>query len=970
MAQPKPDYSTHPIAKRLRRELDGDVRFDPMTRTLFSTDASNYQIMPIGVVFPRHAEDIRRLVEITADHSLALLPRGGGTSLAGQTVGEAIVIDFSKYMHQVLEVNTDERWARIQPGVVLDNFNSVLKPNGLMFGPEVSPSSQATLGGMIGNNSCGSRSIEYGKMVDHVIELSGTLANGETFNFGTLSKSDLAQHLEKEDAVSRIVQAVNTIARAHETEVDRRFPKLLRRVAGYNLDECGIRDQFNLAGLLVGSEGTLAIHTEARVRLVPRPVHTVLGICHFDTFAASMAASAPIVELKPQAIELSDKLLLDLAYESPLYRDKLHFVRKQPQALLMVEFAGDTREAILRKLDELAVLMRDLGYGENVVRVVEPARQADVWDVRKAGLGLLGSLKGDAKPLAFVEDTAVAPEDLPAFTAAFHEILDQHEVRAAFYGHASVGCLHIRPILDLRKAKDIEKYRAIAEEVTDLALKFGGTHSGEHGEGLARSEFNPKVFGATLYAAFQEVKAVFDPNNRMNPGKKVNAPPMDHNLRYGADYRVTVPVTVLDHSEFGGLDKAIEMCNGNGRCRKSEVGTMCPSYMATLDEMHSTRGRANALHAAMSGRLPEEALFSDEMHAVMDLCLSCKACKFECPSHVDMAKHKYEFLVGYYKRHGVPLRSRLLGHLHTLSAIGSFFAPVSNIPARITPLRRTLNYFLGLHPDRSLPLFRRDTFWRWWQRHASQSRPQDERRPIVLLADTFSNFYEPEIAIAATRVLEAGGYQVIVPKPVCCGRPLLSEGLHEEALARTRDTVAQLMPYIELGYPIVGLEPSCLLTMRDDYPSLLQSQDARTVSTQVMLIEEFLAQETTAGRLSLPLAPLAQRALLHGHCHQKAIATTAGTHATLKLIPDLEVTEIDSGCCGMAGSFGYEAEHYDLSMTIADRVLLPAVRAASEDTLLVANGASCRHQIMDGASRQVRHTIQVLADALTNTDGK
>ena len=957
-------HATHPIAERLEREVEGDVRFDPMTRALFATDASSYRITPIGVVCPRHTEDVRRIVEITAQDRVALLPRGGGTSLAGQTVGEAVVIDFSKYMNRVLEVNAGEAWARIQPGVVLDNFNSALAPTGCMFGPEVSPSSQATLGGMLGNNSCGSRSVRYGKMVDHVIELHGVLASGLPFQFGSLSASDLKRLVRRHDPVSQIVRTVNMLARTHRTEVEERFPKILRRVAGYNLDELGLRSGFNLAGLLVGSEGTLAVNTEARVRLVRRPAHAVLGICHFGTFADSMTATAPIVGLTPHAVELSDKLLLDLARESPIYRDKLHFVSGNPEALLIVEFAGETVKPLMRKLDRLATLMRDLGYGDNVVRVVEPGKCGDVWAVRKAGLGLFGSLKGDAKPLAFVEDTAVAPEHLPEFTAEFRAILEKYRLRAAFYGHASVGCLHIRPILDLRRTDDIRKYRAIAEEITELALRFGGTHSGEHGEGLARSEFNPKVFGETLYAAFREVKAAFDPDGRMNPGKKVDAPPMDQNLRYGADYRTSFPLPVLDYSDFGGLDKAIEMCNGNGRCRKSEVGTMCPSYMVTLDEMHSTRGRANALRAAISGALPSDMLFSDEMHAVMDLCVSCKACKFECPSHVDMAKHKYEFLVGYHARHGVPLRSRFLGNVHALSAVGSFFAPLSNLVTRGPAFRRAMNRLLGLHPNRSLPPFRRDTFWRWWQRHTGLPAMNGRRHPVVLIADTFSNYYEPEVAIAAVRVLEAAGYEVIVPEPTCCGRPLLSEGLHDEAVACTRRTLGRLFRYVEQGYPIIGLEPSCLLTFRDEYPYLLRAPEARLLAERSELIEEFLARRAAAGKLSLRFKPLERSVILHGHCHQKAIASTAPAHAVLSLVPGLDVKELDSGCCGMAGSFGYEAEHYDHSLAMAERVLLPAVRRASPDTILVANGTSCRHQIFDATRRQALHLVQVLAQAL------
>ena len=956
----------HPIAERLGRELDGDVRFDPMTRELFSTDASSYRIVPIGVVFPKHADDVRRVVELTARDRIALLPRGGGTSLAGQTVGEAIVIDFSKYMHRVLEVKTDDTdaWARVQPGVVLDNFNTILRPSGYMFGPEVSPSSQATLGGMTGNNSCGSRSIRYGKMVDHVLELRGVLASATPFSFGRLSEAELETRLRGDDEVSRIIRTVNQLALTHRDEVDRRFPKIQRRVAGYNLDELGLRDGFNLAGLLVGSEGTLAVNTEARVRLVRTPAHAVLGVCHFGTFADAMQASAPIVALAPHAIELSDKLLIDMARASPLHRDKLHFVNGDPQALLIVEFAGDALDPLLANLGNLETLMRDLGHGDNVVRVTDPSRCTDVWTVRKAGLGLLGSIKGGAKPVAFVEDTAVAPEQLPAYTAAFREILDRHGVRAAFYGHASVGCLHIRPMIDLRQADGVRMYRAIAEEVTELALRFGGTHSGEHGEGLARSEFNPKVFGETLYAAFREVKTAFDPHGRMNPGKKVDAPPMDENLRYGAAYTTTFPAPVLDYSEFGTMADAVEMCNGNARCRKSEVGTMCPSYMVTLDEMHSTRGRANALRAAISGALPAESLYSDAMREVMDLCIGCKACKVECPSHVDMAKHKYEFQVGYHARHGVPLRALALGHAHAAAALGSRLAPLSNL-VRSGPLRWLTNRLLGLDPRRSLPRFRRDTFWRWWRRHSTMDRAgADPARTVVLLADTFTNFYEPEVGIDAVRVLETAGYTVVVPEPTCCGRPQISNGLHASALDAAGRSVRQLLPFVAREVPILGLEPSCLLTFRDEYPGLLRSEEARALAGGAWLIEEFLAREAAAARLALPLRSTPVDALMHGHCHQKAIATTAAAHALLGLVPDLRVSELDSGCCGMAGSFGYEAGHFDVSAAMAERVLAPRVRAAPADTVIVANGTSCRHQIADLTGRRAMHVVQVLARAL------
>ena len=955
-------YAVHPIAERLARELDGDVRFDPMTRELFSTDASNYRIVPTGVVFPKHDDDVRRIVDLTARDQIALLPRGGGTSLAGQAVGEAVVIDFSKYMNRVLDVNIEEAWARVQPGVVLDNFNSFLQSTGFMFGPDVSPSAQATLGGMVGNNSCGSRSIRYGKMVDHVLELRGVLESGSAFTFGQLSDDGLAASLRRDDELARIIHAVNDLAVTHHEEIDKRFPKIQRRVAGYNLDELGLRNGFNLAGLLVGSEGTLAVNTEARVQLVRKPAHAVLGVCHFDTFSDSMHASAPITALAPHAIELSDKLLIDLARASAIHRDKLHFVHGNPEALLIVEFAGETFEQLMKKLDELSTLMGDLGYGDNVVRVIEPVQCADVWTVRKAGLGLFGSVKGDAKPVAFVEDTAVAPEQLPAFTAACREVLDRHNVRAAFYGHASVGCLHVRPMLDLRKADGVRKYRAIAEEITELALKFGGTHSGEHGEGLARSEFNQQVFGETLYAAFREVKAAFDPHGRMNPGKKVDAPPMDENLRYGADYKTTFSVPILDYGEFGGMDAAIEMCNGNARCRKLEVGTMCPSYMVTLDEMHSTRGRANALRAAISGALPSESLYSDEMHEVMDLCIGCKACKLECPSHVDMAKHKYEFQVGYHARAGVPLRALVLGHTHAMAALGSALAPLSNL-GRSRPLRWLTNAILGLDGRRSLPRFRRNTFWRWWQRRA-ESTQADPTRTVVLLADTFTNFYEPEVAIDAVRVLETAGYTVVVPEPTCCGRPQISKGLHAPAIDAARATVRQLLPFVNRGIPILGLEPSCLLTFRDEYPSLLQSDASKALAAGSWLVEEFLANEAAAGRVTLPLRSNETEALLHGHCHQKAIATTRATRAVLDLVPGLTVSEIDSGCCGMAGSFGYEAGHFELSVAMAERVLAPRIRAASSNTLIVANGTSCRHQIADVTGRTAVHSVQVLARAL------
>ncbi|MGE5818300.1 MAG: FAD-binding and (Fe-S)-binding domain-containing protein [Deltaproteobacteria bacterium] len=950
------------VEAELKKRIGGDLHFDAYSRLLYSTDASIYQIEPIGVVVPRDKGDVQAAIEIANKMNVSMLPRGGGTSLAGQTVGHSLVLDFSKYMKNVLAVSKDELWCRLQPGLVQDELNAHVRSIGLQFGPDTSTSNRATLGGMIGNNSAGAHSLTYGKTLDHVLELTVLLADGSEVILKDLSPAELEAKGRAENVEGRIYREIQRLAAEHKTEILARYPKIMRRVSGYNLDEFIKAQPFNLARMLVGSEGTLGTVVEAKMRLVPKPKWTAISVIHFDNDQAALECAQAILTTAPYAMESTDKMILNLARGNIEQSRKLGFVQGAPDSLLMVEYAGETEDQVKEQVYKLEALRTKEKIGYAATLAFKPEEVKAIWGVRKAGLGLLLGTKGDKKPIAFVEDTAVEPAKLPEFIKRFREILGSHDAIAGYYGHCSVGCMHIRPLINLKQENEKRKMVSIANAIADLVLEFNGAMSGEHGDGLARSHFNQKLFGPVLYDAFRQIKRVFDPNNRMNPGKIVEAPAMTESLKISPQYETWEPETTLDFSAQGGFVRAVEMCSGMGECRKKLDGTMCPSYMGTLDEEHSTRGRANALRAVLSGKVPKEEFTGQRLHEVMDLCLECKACKAECPSNVDMAKLKYEFLDHYHRANGLPLRNRLFGGIEPLNRIGSQFAPLSNWIAQ-SPLNRWLmEKFAGLDKRRPLPLFAREPFEDWFYAH--QAEGDGDKGDVVLFHDTFNNFNTPNVAMAATRLLERAGYRVRLSNKRCCGRPMISKGMLRDAKENARWNVEQLAPYVEKNIPIVGLEPSCLLTLRDEYPDFLRSVAAKRVAENSFLLEEFLLRELGGGRLSLKFGSNGRKALLHGHCHQKALVGTVPTISVLKTA-GFEVSEVDSGCCGMAGSFGFEKEHYDLSLTIGNRRLGPAVKAAAAEVEIIASGISCRQQIEHLTGKKAKHPAEALLEAIS-----
>ncbi len=946
------------LATRLKNEIHGDVLFDAATRGRYSTDASIYQIEPIGVVIPQTEEDAITAMQIGIDAGVAVLPRGGGTSQCGQTVGEALIIDVSKYLRNVVDFNAEARTAVVQPGVVLDQLNTFLKPHGLWFPVDVSTSAQATIGGMTGNNSCGSRSIFYGNMVHNVRGVDAVLADGNEYHFGA-APSDLSQ-LDGPQGYRDLVRKIRDIAVMNAEEIELRYPKLLRRVGGYNLDMVS-GHAFNMAHLLVGSEGTLAYSKRVHLNLSTLPKHKTLGVCHFKSFYKSMEAPQQIVKLKPTAVELVDRTMIGLARSNAAFRPIVEkFIQGDPDAILLVEFAGDDKDEQIARLKQLVELMADLGHPDSVIEITDAALQRDVWEVRKAGLNIMMSMKGDGKPVSFIEDCAVPLEHLAEYTDRLTKVFEKHGTTGTWYAHASVGTLHVRPILNMRD-DGAHKMRAIAEEAAEMVKQYKGSYSGEHGDGLVRSEWIAPFFGPKLTQAFENIKDIFDPKGLLNPGKIVRPSKQDDRslFRFKPGYK-TIPIkTVLDWQEWGGLDKAVEMCNNNGHCRKFDAGTMCPSFRVTRDEQHLTRGRANTLRLALSGQLGPDAFTSDEMYQAMDLCVSCKGCKRECPTGVDMAKMKIEFLHHYKQRHGFTLKDKLIANLPQYAPWVSKLGWLANIAQAVA------KGFVGFASQRSLPKWRGDAISNLIIADAVG------KREVVLFIDTFNNYFEPDNARAALKVLEAAGYTVHIPRakdtkrPLCCGRTYLATGMVDKARAEAQRTIDTLMPYIERGIPVVGLEPSCLLGMRDEFLSLWPTPQAAELDLNAYLFEEFIARELDAGRFKLNLKPLQQKkALLHGHCHQKAFAAMPAVLRVLKLIPELQTELIESSCCGMAGSFGYDAEHYDVSMQMAEAALLPKVREAGKDTLIIADGTSCRHQIHDGAQREAAHVARVLADAL------
>jgi FAD/FMN-containing dehydrogenase/Fe-S oxidoreductase len=1013
------------LAARLRAVVEGEVLFDAASRGRYSTDASIYQVEPVGVLVPKHVDDVRAALAVARELRVPVLARGAGSSQCGQTVGAALVIDQTKHLDRIVDVDRDAMTAVVEPGVVLDTLNAALRPHGLWFPVDVSTSAQATLGGMAGNNSCGSRSIAYGNMVHNVLAIDAILADGTEARFGPLAAMDTSTL-----RVRDLVDGLGLIGARERDEIARQVPKVMRRVGGYNIDVYAPQSErpytpdgsVNLAHLLVGSEGTLAWTRQLVLQLAPLPRARTLGVVNFPTLYRAMECAKHIVTLAPTAVELVDRTMIDLARGNPAFRPVIDSALVgEPQAILLVEFAGDAADAPRARLADLVALMGDLGLPGSVVQMTDAGAQKALWDVRKAGLNIMMSMKGDGKPVSFIEDCAVPLAHLADYVDRLTQVFERHGTRGTWYAHASVGTLHVRPILDMRR-DGAQKMRAIAEEASAMVREYKGAYSGEHGDGLVRSEWVAWQFGPRLTRAFEEIKDLFDPHGLMNPGKIVRATKMDDTtlFRFPPGHATRDVATALDWSAWDvshdvvadtytapgtggdparGFSKAVEMCNNNGHCRKFDAGTMCPSYRVTRDEQHLTRGRANTLRLALSGALGPDALTSEPVRAALELCVSCKGCRRECPTGVDMAKMKIEARYQWQRVHGLTLSERMIAHLPRWAPWAARLPWLANLRDTLPGAAALSERLAGLSSRRTLPAWRSDTFLksaavgkanapraaaRIDPRAATGLPAQSEALAgaVVLFVDTFNNYFEPENAHAALAVLRAGGYRVHVAqaaagdatpeRPLCCGRTYLAAGLVDEARAEAQRTVAALAPWVARGTAIVGLEPSCLYSLRDEFLALGLGEAAQRLAPQAFLFEEFLAREHRAGHLRLPLAPIAsKRALVHGHCHQKAFDGMAAVREVLSLVPGLAVETVESSCCGMAGSFGYEAAHYDVSIKMAELSLLPAMRAAAPDTVLVADGTSCRRQIADGLrdtnARTAVHCARVLEQSLAQS---
>jgi len=962
------------LERRLRAERVGDVMFDRFARGRYATDASHYQVMPLGVVAPRTIEDANRAIAIAKEEGVSVMARGGGTSQCGQTVNTSLVVDCSKYLNKILELDVASRRCVVEPGIVLDDLNRQLRPHGLWFPVDISTASRATIGGMTANNSCGARSLRYGNTRENVLAIDAVLADGTLAHFGQVNP-DLSD-IPDTSPLKPLARDLLALGAREADAVTERFPQVQRRVGGYNLDSLMPgRNELNLAHILVGSEGTLGFSNRIELKLSPvLGSRRTIGACHFGSFRGAMEAAQHIVQLGPIAVELIDRTMLGLARGIEMFQPTIaSVVRGDPEAILFVEFGEEEEGENLRRLFALSELIGTLGYAFDkrgpqwggVVEVLGQKLQAAIAEVRAAGLNVMMSMKAAGKPVSFVEDCAVPLEHLADYTDRLTEIFTKHDTRGTWYAHASVGCLHVRPVLNLRLEKDVTAMRAIAEEAFALVREYKGSHSGEHGDGIVRSEFHEVMFGGRLVRAFEEVKDRFDPSGLFNPGRVVRAPKFDDRslLRYAPGYHADEIATHLDWRAYpgagGGFQGAVEMCNNNGACRSLAGGVMCPSYRVTREERDVTRGRANTLRLAITGQLGPDAFVSDEMAETLKLCVSCKACRRECPTGVDMARMKIEVMAARAARGVLSGRDRFVGYLPRYAPFVSRLPWLLNLRDRIPGLPWLSERIAGFSAKRSLPRWRRPF------REPKMPIGPETGREVVLFVDTFSRYFEPENVEDALIVLEAAGCRVHMPRPtdrpLCCGRTFLSIGQVGEARHEAQRCLDAFAPYVERGIPVVGLEPSCLIGFRDEIPALIRSRDARDLATHALMFEEFVAKELGD---ALPLAPIGKQALLHGHCHQKSFALMDSVMGALKLVPELAVEPIESSCCGMAGAFGYGADTIDVSLKMGELSLLPAVRKAAPDTIIVADGTSCRHQIKDGTGREALHVARLLAMSL------
>ena len=928
---------------------------------IYSTDASIYQIVPKAVAFPKTDDDLQIIMEYSLQNNIPITPRGGGTSLAGATVGDGIIIDFSMYMNKVLDYNPEENWVEVQPGIILDELNQYMAPENKIFGPDPSTSNRGNIGGAIGNNSCGAHSLLYGKTIDNVIELNAYTAGGNNLKLGPRGASYFEQQLSGLEG--NILNTLNSIRKNYIPEIKSKYPSIQRRVSGYNLDELVNIDNFNTAQFVVGSEGTLVTFSKAKVKVHDKPKFVGLALIHFDDLISSMEATVAILEHNPSAIEHIGSMILRQAKNNLEYSRMMTFVEGDPESVLAVEMIADSQNELQDKLEKLKIQMDKQKYGYSTKLLLSNSDQQKVWNIRKAGLGLMMSTPGDYKAIPFVEDTAVDPKVLPEFVREFDQIVREHDTEAGYYGHASVGCLHIRPLINLKTKSEVAKMKSISKEITDLVIKFGGSISGEHGDGLVRSYWNKKMFGEKIYKAFKELKYSFDPNKLMNPGKIVDSQEIDENLRINPEYKTKKIKTGFNFDKELGFASAIEMCNGQAACRKVTSGVMCPSYMVTRDEELSTRGRANALRGLMSGQLSETSWKDKELFKILDLCLECKACKSECPSNVDMAKLKYEYMYQYYKRNKLPIAQKIIGNINTFSKFGSRTSTITNFISKSFIFKKFLELFFGIDSRRDLPKFAKKSL-------VSLSKKFDftkSNKTVLLFPDTFNNYQSPEVGLAIYQILKKSGYNVIVPQETgCCGRPMLSSGQIDKAKKSIKYNIDILYKYAKEDIDIIGVEPSCILGFKSDFLDLVDEEyieKAKIIKSKTFIIDEFLTENKIWEKFDFK-QPKYNKILIQPHCHQQSLLGNKHMEELLKQFKFNNYEFLNNGCCGMAGSFGYFKDKYKISTDLAKRNLFPKINNFSDNSVLIASGISCREQVSNGTEVKPKHLAQIIAELI------
>ncbi len=939
--------------EQLEHSIEGEVYFDAVHKSVYSVDASIYEVIPTCVVLPKNKKDLINAVNIARVHKVPVTARGAATGITGGCLGKGMIIDTSKYLTTISNIDLEHELVTCQPGVVQDTLNATLAPYGYRLGPDTSTGNRATIGGMVSNNAAGAHSLLFGTMREHIVSIELILSCGEVLRFNDMNEEEVKNKCLLNNIEGRIYSEICRIGDEYRQDIDHCFPKMPRRVSGYNLDVLNMPGLLNVGRLIAGSEGSLGIITEVTLKMSRILRSTGLCIVHFNNLSQGLHAISTMLAHNPIALEMIDDKIISMGRLAPSTKNKLGWLSGAPQAVIVAEFEAASLAEAQQKTAAFSKDMQSQGIGYAWIELYDPTFMSHVWEVRKSGLGLLLSKRSYSRAIAFLEDISVPPQQLAGFMQKFCSYLKSKGKEAGIYGHVGSGCMHIRPYIDLRQPEELHLMKQMMLDTANLLLEHGGALSGEHGDGLIRSWLNEKMFGPRTYQAFTALKKAFDPENLMNPGKIVYGPPLLQDLRLDASIKQTTIETFLDFSHEGGITLAADLCNGNGQCRKKEK-IMCPSFQVTGDEFHTTRARAQALRAVFNGRLPISDYTSHGMYDVLDLCLECKGCKTECPSQVDMAKMKAEFLYHYQKRHGIPLRNQIFANISRINALAYPFATLVNFFST-SRIAKWMANLIGITKERPLPSLAQERFSAWLKKVDQKKK----NKKVVLLNDTFNEFHQPQIGKAAIAILQALGYEVIIPPYHCCGRPALSKGLLNLAKSQAANLSAVLQPYAEAGVPIVGLEPSCLLTIKDDFKGLLGKQ-AEALESACITFDEFMALHVVDGKFPIDFPPEQKQLKLHGHCHQKAIVGMHPTLNLLKAIPSFKVTEIASGCCGMAGSFGYEKEHYAISMKIGELHLFPAIRESPKDSLIVANGFSCRCQIEHGTPRKAYHLAEVL----------